>query len=1250
MSKISPRPLWLDSHQLHYPEALPITARIADISDALQSNQVIVVAGETGSGKTTQLPKIALQLGRGVLGRIGHTQPRRVAARSVATRIAEELKVELGREVGFQVRFSDHVGPDTYIKLMTDGILLAELKKDRLLKQYDTLIIDEAHERSLNIDFLLGYLKQLLPKRPDLKVIITSATLDHQRFAEHFNGAPIIEVSGRTYPVEIRYRPIAWHPDEEDIDSNQAILKAMQELWRDDPRGDILVFFSGERAIRDCLQCLKKQHLAQTEILPLFGRLSTHEQQAIFQANGQRRIILATNIAETSLTVPGIKYVIDTGLARLKRYSYRTKIQRLPIEAIAQANANQRSGRCGRTSPGICIRLYEADDFALRPLYTEPEILRSNLAAVILQMKDLNLGSMANFPFLDPPDPRFIRDGEKCLLELGAVNEAQQLTQVGRQLLSYPLDPRLSRILVAAEHYHVLPAARVIVAAMSVQDVRDRPFDKAQAADQAHQPFNDPRSDFVSVMKVWQHLHEQQRQLTNKQFRDYCKKHYFSYVRFKDWQDLVAQLDPSKDAAKPYSAWDEADEAHYAALHKALLSGFVSQILQKIDNKTYLGTRSRKFQLFPGSSVFKKAPTWLVCAEMVETAKLYARQVAAIEPEWVCEIASHMVKKTYSDPQFDAKRGEVFAFEKVLLLGLPLIQQRRIAFASIDPLKAYQVFIREALAEGRYENRLTYFLHNQALFDTLLEVEQRTRHSVEGLPIDDLIAFFSERVPKTLNDVRSFTTWYKQESAHNKEVLCLDDAWLQAILARQSTDQYPSEWWYQDSPLAISYQFAPGTPEDGVSLSVPMLLWRQLPKERLAWLVPGLLDAKIAMLFKNLAKTYRRALPSNVHLEAELVFGEGDLFQALSAAIKAMTGLVIPLQAWQEAERAMPEHLRFHIKLFDGTRQIASGRDFDQLEQDLSALLADNREQKPAPATLKTWVDVPPLAKHMIAKEGAVSIPVYLAWQGVSDGVVPIEVDNEVDARSVHQSGVLRWLMLALKDRLAGIFKQYFKPTLLQVMSKNVTLGSMKVKQNTSTAVFFEKYADYFGSEALAWHDFCEALLTENFAEDWWLIRDKSSFDAMFARHQADLGENAVILLKDWQRLVARFIEVAQALEQGGKSAILIDIKTQVQALIYPGCFSQTPYPWRERLAVYLQGIIQRLSKCVTQVDAQVLLQAEVQRLGRQYDVQVTNKKSEPSIHYRFMLEEYRLSLFAQGIKTLKPVSSKRLLELYEKL
>lgn len=1227
----SPRLAWCVNHSVTYPEDLPITARLHDIMEALNTHQVVIVAGETGSGKTTQLPKILLQLGRGIKGRIGHTQPRRVAARSVASRIAEELKVELGSEVGYQVRFQDRIQPQTYVKLMTDGILLAELKHDRLLKQYDTLIIDEAHERSLNIDFLLGYLKKLLPKRPDLKLIITSATLDHQRFADHFCGAKLIEVSGRGFPVSLVYRPLA---KEQEV--TQAIYGAITELWRHDPQGDILVFLSGEGPIREVMKFLQKQNLGHCQVLPLFARLSPREQQAIFHPGTGRRIILATNVAETSLTVPGIRYVIDTGLARLKRYSYRSKIQRLPIEAIAIANANQRAGRCGRTSPGICIRLYEESEFDLRPPYTEPEILRSHLAAVILQMLDLGLGDIEAFPFLDPPDPRYIRDGERCLQELHAVSAEGRLTAIGQQLLAFPVDPRLGRILIEAKARGVLPWALVIVAALSCQDVRERPMDKSQAADQAHAPYKDARSDFVSYLKLWQHLQDQQRQCSNKTLREYCQRHYLSTLRFKDWQDLHQQLQAVCQAQWPTQAleanvWCDKDEAAYAALHTAILSGFASHVVQKLQLKEYLGTRSRKFTLFPGSGVYKKAPPWLVCAEMIETSQVYARQLAAIEPPWVIDVAAHLLKRTYSEPQYDAKRGEVFAFEKVLLLGLTLVDQRRVSYAKIDSAAAHRVFIREALAERRYESRLPFFKHNQALFDAWHEAEQRSRDQLDGLPVEALEAFFSERVPAHIVDVRSFDTWYKQAESH--DLLCLDDAWLRALLARKSLDQYPTRWQCDGHDLSLSYQFAPGTPTDGVSLHVPVLLWRQLPKERLAWLVPGLLPTKVQALFKHLPKSYRRSLPSDAGVAWQSSGDEPDLVMALSQMVSEQHGLSIPRQAWLEAASQLPAHLHFYIQLWDGDRLIAGGRDLALLDAAVNTHLAD----QPIAVVQQLLAEVPDetLPAHVVISQGQWRIPVYLAWQATEQGVMQTQWDNEAQAQQVHQGGVLYWLQQACAKRLQAIYQQRFKPMLQQLIAKPATHHGIRVK--TSLAAFFERYATYLGDESVAWQDIVRALLTENFAESWWLIRDRASFEAMFARHQMDIEANAEILLNDWRLLVERLVVVRQRLDP----CSIADMEQQLALLMYPGFFAATPYPWRERLAVYLQGMEIRCQKAL---EATVAIQTELAQHGRQW---LTVKDQAEALEYRFMLEEYRLSLFAQTLKTIKPVSAKRLAELY---
>lgn len=1229
---MSPRLAWCEQHLVTYPDALPITARIQEIALAVNTHQVVIVAGETGSGKTTQLPKIMLQLGRGRQGRIGHTQPRRVAARSVAARIAEELSVELGAEVGYQVRFQDRIQAHTYVKLMTDGILLAELKHDRLLKQYDTLIIDEAHERSLNIDFLLGYLKQLLPQRPDLKLIITSATLDHQRFAQHFTGAKLIEVSGRGFPVSLVYRPM---PQEQDV--CLAIYAAIGELWRHDPAGDILVFLSGEGLIRDVMKFLHKQDLGHVQVLPLFARLSPREQQAIFHPGVSRRIILATNVAETSLTVPGIRYVIDTGLARLKRYSYRSKIQRLPIEAIAQANANQRAGRCGRISPGVCIRLYEESEFDLRPLYTEPEILRSHLAAVILQMLDLGLGDIERFPFLDPPDSRYIRDGERCLQELHAVSATGRLTPIGQQLLAFPLDPRLGRILIEAKRRGVLPWAIVIVAALSCQDVRERPMDKGQAADQAHAPYVNSRSDFVTYLHVWQHLQQQQQQLSNKAFKDYCQRHYFSTLRFKDWQDLHQQLQAVCRLLWPQQAlldtpWSDKDEAAYAALHKAVLSGFASHALQKLQQKEYLGTRSRKLTVFPGSGVYKKAPQWLMCAEMIETSQVYARQLATIEPGWVIEVAEHLVKRTHSEPQYDAKRGEVFALEKVLLLGLTLIEQKRVSYAKIDAAAAHRVFIREALAERRYDSRLPFFKHNQALFDAWHEAEQRSRNQLEGLPIDDLVVFFEERVPAHIVDVRAFETWYKQAQSPN--LLCLDDAWLQALLARQSLDLYPTRWLCEDYDLSLSYQFAPGTPADGVSLHVPLLLWRQLPKQRLAWLVPGLLPAKIQALFKHLPKSYRRSLPSDAGAAWQEPLQEADLLTALSQVVLERHGLAIPRQAWLEAATHLPVHLHFYIQLWDGDDLIATGRDLQQLDDWVERHLAD----QPLAAASQRIEHLPDdtLPQHVIISQGSWRIPAYLAWQDTELGVMQTQWDSEAQAQQAHHSGVLYWLKQACAKRLQAMYQQRFKPMLQSLSAKAVMPSAIRFK--TSSSAFFERQAVYLGDETVAWQDIERALLTENFAESWWLIRDKASFEAMFARHQMDIEANAEILLNDWRLIVERLISLRQRLSQ----AALDDIEQQLSHLIYPGFFAATPYPWRERLAVYLQGIDLR---CQKGLEPNAALQADLAQHWRQW---LSIKDRAPDLEYRFMLEEYRLSVFAQSLKTIKPVSAKRLAELYQ--
>lgn len=807
--------------EITYPDNLPVSQKKQDILEAIRDHQVVIVAGETGSGKTTQLPKICMELGRGIKGLIGHTQPRRLAARTVANRIAEELKTEPGGCIGYKVRFSDHVSDNTIVKLMTDGILLAEIQQDRLLMQYDTIIIDEAHERSLNIDFLLGYLKELLPRRPDLKIIITSATIDPERFSRHFNNAPIIEVSGRTYPVEVRYRPIVEEADDTERDQLQAIFDAVDELSQESP-GDILIFMSGEREIRDTADALNKLNLRHTEILPLYARLSNSEQNRVFQSHSGRRIVLATNVAETSLTVPGIKYVIDPGTARISRYSYRTKVQRLPIEPISQASANQRKGRCGRVSEGICIRLYSEDDFLSRPEFTDPEILRTNLASVILQMTALGLGDIAAFPFVEAPDKRNIQDGVRLLEELGAITTDEQasaykLTPLGRQLSQLPVDPRLARMVLEAQKHGCVREAMIITSALSIQDPRERPMDKQQASDEKHRRFHDKESDFLAFVNLWNYLGEQQKALSSNAFRRLCRTDYLNYLRVREWQDIYTQL---RQVVKELGIPVNSEPADYREIHIALLTGLLSHIgMKDADKQEYTGARNARFSIFPGSGLFKKPPKWVMVAELVETSRLWGRIAARIDPEWVEPVAQHLIKRTYSEPHWERAQGAVMATEKVTVYGLPIVAARKVNYSQIDPALCRELFIRHALVEGDWQTRHAFFRENLKLRAEVEELEHKTRR--RDILVDDetLFEFYDQRISHDVISARHFDSWWKKVSRETPDLLNFEKSMLIKEGAEKiSKLDYPNFWHQGNLKLRLSYQFEPGADADGVTV------------------------------------------------------------------------------------------------------------------------------------------------------------------------------------------------------------------------------------------------------------------------------------------------------------------------------------------------------------------------------------------------------------------------------------------------
>ncbi|MGB2920285.1 MAG: ATP-dependent RNA helicase HrpA, partial [Mycobacterium sp.] len=949
---------------ISYPD-LPVSERRDDLARAINENQVVVVAGATGSGKTTQLPKICLEVGRGIRGTIGHTQPRRLAARTVAQRIADELATPLGEAVGYAVRFTDQVSDRTLVKLMTDGILLAEIQRDRRLLRYDTLILDEAHERSLNIDFLLGYLRELLPRRPDLKVIVTSATIEPERFAAHFggaehgssSGAPIVEVSGRTYPVEIRYRPLEVvlpaaggdgvedpdDPDHEVVrtelrDPTEAIVDAVAELAAEPP-GDVLVFLSGEREIRDTAEALRGAFDDNTEVLPLYARLPTADQQKVFQTSrAGRRIVLATNVAETSLTVPGIRYVVDPGTARISRYSRRTKVQRLPIEPISQASAQQRSGRCGRTAPGVCIRLYSEADFEARPRYTDPELLRTNLAAVILQMASLDLGAVEDFPFLDPPDARSIRDGVGLLQELGAFDGSGKLTTVGRRLAQIPVDPRLGRMLLQADAEGCVREVLVIAAALSIPDPRERPVDREEAARQKHARFADEASDFVSYLNLWRYLTEQRKERSGSSFRRMCRDEFLHYLRIREWQDLVGQL---RSICRDLGIREQDEPADTAAVHAALTSGLLSHIGLRDgegrDSRLYSGARNTKFVLAPGSVLTRRPPRWVVVADLVETSRLYGRTAARIEPEAVERVAEHLVQRTYIEPHWDSKRGAVMAYERVTLYGLPIVAHRRVGYGQIDPEVARDLFIRHALVEGDWETRHHFFRDNTRLRAELAALEERARRRDLLVGDDEVHAFYDARIPADIVSARHFDGWWRKQRHRKPDLLTMR---REDLMRAEQDDEHPDAWRAGDLTLPLSYRFEPGAAADGVTVHVPVDVLARLGGDEFAWQVPALREELLTALIRSLPKDLRRNFvpaPDTARaLLAAITPDSGPLLDAVQRELRRRTGILVPVDAFDLDK--LPPHLRvtFAVESGDGT-VVARGKSLDELQHQLAA-------------------------------------------------------------------------------------------------------------------------------------------------------------------------------------------------------------------------------------------------------------------------------------------------------------------------
>ena len=1220
--------------KVSYPPQLPVSEKKDDIKAAIAGNQVVIIAGETGSGKTTQIPKICLELGRGVAGMIGHTQPRRLAARSVCDRIAEELQCQVGNQVGYKIRFGDHTGDNTFVKLMTDGILLAEIQQDRFLNQYDTIIIDEAHERSLNIDFLLGYFKQLLPRRPDLKLIITSATIDPQRFSRHFFNAPIIEVSGRTFPVETRYRPVS-EQDDKDADQLQGIFDAVEELYREPP-GDILIFLNGEREIRDTADALEKLKLPHTEVLPLYARLSAAEQNRIFQSHAGRRIVLATNVAETSLTVPGIRYVIDPGTARLSRYSYRSKVQQLPIEAISQASANQRKGRCGRVAAGICIRLYSEEDFNSRPEFTDPEILRTNLASVIMQMLALGLGDIAAFPFLQKPDSRFINDGIKLLEELGAIplqrdKTGLKLTELGKKLARLPIDPRLARMVLFAADNGSLGDMLVLAAALSIQDPRERPLDKQQKADQCHSRFADPDSDFASWLKLWQFLQEQQEQLSNNQFRRLCRQEFLNYLRVREWQDLTGQLSQLMQE-QGYSI--NSQSAGYQAIHQAVLSGLLGQVGFKDSEADYLGPRQTRFYVFPGSHLFKRKPKWVAAAEWVETSKLYARTLAKIEPEWIEPLAEHLVTRSYSEPHWEKKRGAVIAYEQVSLYGLVIVPKRAVLYSKIDPAVCHTLFIRAALVGQELGTNEAFLQHNQQLIDNVTALEEKSRRRDILVDEETLAAFYAERIPQWANNRIDFAKWWKKKRSEDASYLNFDPSSLFNRDASDITaDKFPESWRQGNLTLPLEYHFAPGEIDDGVSLIIPLALLNQLEDDGFDWLIPALRHELLVALIKSLPKQYRRNfVPAPNFADAlmqSIAPEQGKLLSVVTERLKRMSGVTIPEDAWDLT--SIPAHLKLNFKVVDDKgNTLQQSRSLSLLQQGLQGevqqSLSQVAEQGIEQDKLTQW-SFGTLPREYVKLQAGYEIKAFPALVDVRDSVAIKLLDNPQQALHASKQGLRRLLLLNIPSPV-----KYLQESL----PNKAKLGL---------------YFNPFG-RVLELIDDCIAAGVDALAAQQAMPQTEAEFIALKELVRAELGdtvltialkvEQILTLYHDMQKRLKGKVDLAHVQSQG-------DIKQQLDELIFKGFVSSHGAARLDDIVRYLQAMQKRLEKLPVDPQRDRLLMHEYQKAEDAYQKLLgkfagSKLLPEPVQAIYWMLQELKVSLHAQQLGTAYPVSVKRVL------
>lgn len=1276
--------------EVTYPQQLPVSQKKDDILAAIRDHQVVIIAGETGSGKTTQIPKICLELGRGIKGTIGHTQPRRIAARTVAERVAEELRTPLGEAVGWKVRFTDQVKDTTLVKLMTDGILLAEIQTDRDLLRYDTIIIDEAHERSLNIDFLLGYLAQLLPRRPDLKVVITSATIDPERFSRHFGEAPIVEVSGRTYPVEVRYRPLLEEGSEEaDRDQVTAICEAVDELQAEGP-GDVLVFLSGEREIRDTADALEKRRLKHTEILPLYARLSHAEQHRVFQRHSGRRIVLATNVAETSLTVPGIKYVIDPGNARISRYSHRTKVQRLPIERVSQASANQRKGRCGRTSDGICVRLYSEDDFLARPEFTDPEILRTNLASVILQMTAAGLGEIEKFPFIDPPDHRSIKAGVQLLEELGALDagsagkpvkqaggrKGRRLTESGRRLAQLPVDPRLGRMVLEADRNGCVREVMVIAAALSIQDPRERPTEKQQQADQQHARFRDETSDFLAFLNLWRYLREQQRELSTSAFRRMCKAEYLNYLRIREWQDIYTQL---RQTAKTMKVeLNEADAAD-DAIHQSLLAGLLSHVgLKDPEKNEYGGARGARFAVFPGSALFKKQPRWLMSAELVETSRLWARVNAKIDPDWIEPLAGHLVKRTYSEPHWEQKQAAVMAYEKVTLYGVPVVAQRKVNYGRIDQDTSRDLFIRNALVEGDWRNHHQFFQDNRKLLGEVEELEHRARR--RDILVDDetLYDFYDQRIPEQIVSGAHFDSWWKSKRREEPDLLNFEKSMLINERAGEvSKADYPDSWRQGELKLRVTYQFEPGADADGVTVHVPLQVLNQVRPDGFDWQIPGLRAQVVTELIRSLPKPIRRNFvpaPDFAQRFLKLLTDAGQdaratpsepLMTVLRRELVRLTGVRFDAEDLDWAK--VPDHLKVTFRVVDERRrklgEDAESKDLQTLKlrfkpkaqaaltrafeastgrgQGKASDSGDNRsapDGAPAPRQrtgLTSWT-LGTLERTFETRRAGQPVKAYpaLVDDGEQAGTVSVRLfDSEEEQREAMRQGTRRLILLNLPSDPAKF-----------------ALGKLDNAQKLALS------STPHGSVQALFADCVSAAVDQLVAAHGGPAWDEEAFRKLFDAVRADVVGatlKAVAQVREalaaWQSCERR-MKSPPLVNSATLAPSLADVRTQLRGLVPPGFVTLHGAARLPDLRRYLMAADRRLQQLPSNSQRDQARTAKVAEMRDEYAWLLEQFPPGQPVpagarEIRWMIEELRVSYFAHALGTAYPVSDKRIVK-----